>query len=145
MNTDIYDPAAADASANGDMKDAITMTPAAHHHVRRQLAKEGAEALELGVKTSGCNGYMYDLAYREAGAEAVPGDRVFDFDGVRVLVAHGNWPLVRGTAIDYVAEGLNAMLTFSNPNATGQCGCGESFSVTAPLGAGPEAEGAATP
>lgn len=137
MNADTYDPAAAE--------DAIAMTPAARRHVRRQLARQGAEALELGVKTSGCNGYMYDLHYRDAAAQAAPGDRVFDLDGVRVLVAHGNWPLVRGTTIDYVAEGLNAMLTFSNPNASGQCGCGESFSVTEPLAVGPEAEGAATP
>lgn len=110
-------------------KDAITMTAAACGHVRRQLAKHGAEALQLGVKTSGCNGYMYELAYLDPGTAPAAGDRVFDFGGVRVLVAHGNWPLVRGTEIDYVTEGLNAALKFTNPNATGECGCGESFSV----------------
>ena len=137
MNAEVHDPA-----GTGD---AITMTPAAHRHLRRQMAGQGAEVLELGVKTSGCNGYMYDLRYRDAGAEGAPGDRVFEFDGVRVLIAHGNWPLVRGTAIDYVAEGLNSTLAFTNPNATGQCGCGESFSATVPLAAGTPAEGAAAP
>ena len=119
----IYDPAAADG--------AITMTAAAQAHVRRQLIREGAEALQLGVKTSGCNGYMYELTYLDPQAETARGDRVFDFDGVRVLVAHGNWPLVRGTEIDYVTEGLNAALRFNNPNASAECGCGESFSVPA--------------
>lgn len=112
--------------------DAITMTATARGHVRRQLARHDAEALELGVKSSGCNGYMYELGYLAPGTTPAAGDRVFDFGGVRVFVAHGNWPLVRGTEIDYVTEGLNSALKFSNPNATGQCGCGESFSVPAP-------------
>lgn len=123
MNAAAFDP--------NTTKDAITMTAAARGHVQRQLARHGAEALELGVKSSGCNGYMYELAYRDADTAPAAGDRVFEFEGVRVLVAHGNWPLVRGTEIDYVTEGLNAALKFTNPNATGECGCGESFSVPA--------------
>ena len=127
MSTQFYDPAE-DAGA-------IAMTPAALAHVRRQLAKQGADALVLGVKTSGCNGYMYDLSYHEGGpddsAEAPQNTRVFDFDGVKVFVGHADWPLVRGTEIDYLVEGLNAALAFKNPNAESQCGCGESFSVKA--------------
>lgn len=106
------------------------MTHAAQQHVRRQLAKEGAHALLLGITESGCNGYMYELRYvaeDDAGDDA----RAFDFDGVTVLVENGDWALVGGTEIDYVTEGLNAVLKFRNPNATGECGCGESFSVGA--------------
>ena len=123
MSTQFYDPA--------DVAGAIAMTPAAQAHVRRQLAKQGANALVLGVKTSGCNGYMYDLAYLEDGAETLPDARVFEFGGVKIFVGKGDWPLVRGTEIDYVVEGLNAALAFKNPNAASQCGCGESFSVKA--------------
>lgn len=121
MSTQIFDPAAHDPQT-------ISMTPAACRHVRRQLAKEGAEALLLGVTESGCNGYMYELRYVEGTAADV---RTFDFDGVTVFVDNADWPLVGGTEIDYVTEGLNAVLKFRNPNATGECGCGESFSVGA--------------
>ena len=106
------------------------MTQAAQRHVRRQLDKEGAGALLLGITESGCNGYMYELRYVADEAESVPGGvRTFDFDGVTVLVDNADWPLVGGTEIDYVTEGLNAVLKFRNPNASGECGCGESFSV----------------
>lgn len=119
MSAEVYDPT--EDEANG-----IAMTPAAQAHVRRQLVKEGAEALLLGIAESGCNGYMYSLEFVTG---SLAGTRHFDFDGVTVFVEDANWPLVRGTEIDYVKVGLNAALAFNNPNATGECGCGESFSV----------------
>ena len=109
----------------------ITITPAALVHVRRQLRSEGARALVLGVTESGCNGYMYELGFagREA-TEELPSVRSFRFgEDVRVDVAEDDWPLVRGTEIDYVVEGLNSALRFNNPNADAMCGCGESFSI----------------
>ena len=106
--------------------DEIAMTPAACGHVQRQLAKEGAAALLLSLRESGCNGYMYDLSYLERELDDA---RKFDFDGVVLLVENANWPMLRGTEIDYVTEGLNSALTFRNPNAVSECGCGESFAV----------------
>ena len=114
MSAELFDPAA------------ISMTQAAQAHVRRQLAKNSAEALKLGITQSGCNGYMYELSY--LGSDLV--GRAFEFDGVTVVVDDADWKLVQGTVIDYVTEGLNSALTFKNPNATAECGCGESFSVT---------------
>ena len=49
--------------------------------------------------------------------------------GVKVYVAASMLPLVQGTEIDYVREGINAALKFKNPHAENECGCGESFSV----------------
>ncbi|MGA0839541.1 MAG: HesB/IscA family protein, partial [Pseudomonadales bacterium] len=40
-------------------------------------------------------------------------------------------PLVGGTTVDLVREGLNSSLRFKNPNAESHCGCGESFSLAA--------------
>ena len=105
----------------------ITITPAALAHVRRQLRSEGARALVLGVTESGCNGYMYELDFAN---DDLPNARSFRFgEDVRVEVAEDHWPLVRGTEIDYIVEGLNSALKFNNPNADAMCGCGESFSV----------------
>ena len=125
MSTEIFDPTAHSPAE-------ISMTHAARRHVRRQLDKEGADALLLGITESGCNGYMYELRYvADQGDTLDHGIRAFDFDGVTVLVDAADWPLVGGTEIDYVTEGLNAVLKFRNPNASGECGCGESFSVDA--------------
>ena len=105
----------------------ISMTPPALAHVKKQLQNEGASALVLGITESGCNGYMYELSYVHG---EVANARSFEFDDdVNVLVEETQWPLVRGTEIDYVTEGLNSMLKFNNPNADSQCGCGESFSL----------------
>ena len=107
----------------------IAMTRAARGHVRRQLAKEGATALLLSIRESGCNGYMYDLSYVEGVEGQLADVRKFEFDGVALLVENANWPMLRGTEIDYVTEGLNSTLIFRNPNAVSECGCGESFAV----------------
>ena len=121
MSAQIYDPTA------------LSITDRALEHVRRQLSREGANALQLGVTESGCNGYMYELDYIES--EPTESATLFEFgddesDSIRVYVRDENWELVRGTEIDFVTEGLNSALKFNNPNAETLCGCGESFSVS---------------
>lgn len=118
MTIQIFDPNAA----------MLTITDAAAEHVRRQLAVAARRALRLSVNESGCSGYMYELDYTDA---PNADDVVCELgDDVRVYVAADIVPLIRGTQIDYVREGINASLKFRNPNADAECGCGESFSVT---------------
>lgn len=106
----------------------ITMTPDAAAHIRRQLIATGRDALRLDVTESGCSGYMYELGYTDAASDS---DLVCEVaPGLRIFIAADVLPLVRGTEIDYVREGINAALKFKNPNAEAECGCGESFSVT---------------
>jgi len=108
-------------------QESITLTEAAVAQTRAQLARENALGLRLDVKPSGCSGYMYvlDLVHEEQ-----PGDRKFSFgEGVTVYVAGNALAVVNGTEVDYVKEGLNAFYKFRNPNVTGECGCGESFTV----------------
>lgn len=128
MSTGYYDPG---EGTPGEGANSIAMTSSARTHIRRQLAQQGAGALQLGIKSSGCNGYMYDLSYLDdAAPDATDAEsRAFDFDGITVFVHNANWPMLRGTEIDFVTEGLNSMLVFKNPNASAECGCGESFSV----------------
>ena len=57
--------------------------------------------------------------------------RVFEFDEkVHIFVPNKDMPLLFGTEIDFVKVGLNSMFQFTNPNVKGECGCGESFTVT---------------
>ena len=108
--------------------ESITITREALAHVKRQLRGQDATVLVLGVKESGCNGYMYELDYARG---SLANGRSFRFgEDVSVFVEDQDWPLVRGTEIDYETEGLNSMLTFNNPNADAKCGCGESFSIS---------------
>jgi iron-sulfur cluster assembly accessory protein len=105
---------------------AIIVTEAARAHLRAQIA-DSRRSLRLGVKESGCNGYMYTLDYIDApGAAdlACPVD-----DSVTLYVSTEDLPMVQGTEVDYVTEGLNSSLKFKNPNAATYCGCGESFAV----------------
>jgi len=105
----------------------ISVTAAASAHIRRQIANSGRRYLRLGVKESGCNGYMYTLDYIDQPTAA---DREFHVDdALSLYVSSADLPLVSGTEVDFVTEGLNSALKFKNPNAESHCGCGESFSV----------------
>ncbi len=106
---------------------AITLTPAAAERVRRFLAERGhGVGLRVGVRKTGCSGFAYVLNYAD---EQEAGDRVFDSQGVRVLVDPDSLALIDGTEVDFVRHGLNESFRFRNPNVRGECGCGESFSV----------------
>ena len=108
----------------------ITITPAASERMHQFLAQTpGAAGVRFGVKRTGCSGFGYtvDLATAVAGD-----DTVFEQDGVRVIVDRKALPFVDGTEIDFQRQGLNATFVFRNPNATGECGCGESFTVETP-------------
>lgn len=105
----------------------IEVTERAADHIRRSLAqREGAAGLRLGVRTSGCSGFMYTVGYAD---DIADDDSVIDTHGVRVVIDRKSLPFLEGMEVDFVREGLNERFSFRNPNASGECGCGESFSV----------------
>lgn len=106
---------------------AITLTEAAAKHVTKHLEKRGkGVGIRLGVKTTGCSGMAYVLEYVD---EVAPEDKVFQQHGVSVFVDPKSLVYIDGTELDFVKEGLNEGFDFKNPNTTGECGCGESFTV----------------
>ena len=105
----------------------ITLTDSAAERVRTFLATRGAGiGLRLGIKKTGCSGFAYVVNYAD---EVGDGDVVFATDYLKVIVYQQSLELIDGTEVDYVREGLNEAFRFRNPNAVGECGCGESFSV----------------
>ncbi len=105
----------------------VTLTENAAARVRKFLTQRGqGVGLRLGVRTSGCSGLAYMIEFAD---EALPDDHRFDSHGVTVLVDPRSLAMLDGTELDFVREGLNEGFKFSNPNAKGSCGCGESFSV----------------
>lgn len=109
-------------------QEAVSVTPAAVEHFQRQLSRnENARAVRLSVKESGCTGYMYVV-------DLVDSARDDDFryspaEGLELYIDRKSLPIVSGTEIDYVTQGVNRQLKFLNPNAQDECGCGESFNV----------------
>ena len=106
---------------------AISLTPAAAQRIRNQLAARGhGLGLRLGVKTTGCSGFSYVVNFVD---ESAPGDQVFESEGVQVYVDPASLPALAGVRVDFVRQGLNESFRFENPNAKGECGCGESFTT----------------
>lgn len=122
MSVQTFNP---DAAATQPLS--LRMTDKALRRAEKEVAKQAAIGLRLTVKKSGCSGFRYLLDFVN---EAQAGDLRVDInDKVTLFVAEDCRALVNGTEIDYVTEGLNASFEFHNPNATGECGCGESFTV----------------
>ncbi|HZH42658.1 MAG TPA: iron-sulfur cluster assembly accessory protein [Lysobacter sp.] len=108
---------------------AISLAPAALARVQHFVRETpGALGLRFGVQRAGCSGWQHfaDLA-REQRAD----DTVFEQGGVRIFVDAVSLPLVDGTLIDFVKQGLGEQFVFRNPNIAAECGCGESFTTEA--------------
>ena len=106
---------------------AITITPAAAAHVAEQIDARGhGIGIRVGVKTTGCSGMAYVLEFVD---KLEVGDQVFEEAGVKVVVDPKSLLYIDGTEMDFVKQGVNEGFEFINPNAKGECGCGESFSI----------------
>lgn len=121
MSVETYSP-------DNDPALAVTMTTAAIKHTRAQLqAETGAVGVRLAARKAGCSGFMYHVEFVN---EVDGADKVFPVaDDFSVYVDTDSLPLVGGTEIDFVQEGLSRVFKFNNPRAKDTCGCGESFTV----------------
>ncbi|GAB3040047.1 MULTISPECIES: iron-sulfur cluster assembly accessory protein [Oleiagrimonas] len=105
----------------------IQITDNARERMKSYLAGHPqASGVRFGVRRTGCSGFGYVI---ELAGESHDGDQVVEVDGVPLVIDAKSRPLVDGTVIDFQRQGLNTSFVFHNPNATGECGCGESFTV----------------
>jgi len=103
--------------------------PAAVEIKKFMSSEEGlpeTAGLRVRVVPGGCSGFQYSLNIEEASRE---GDFVLDEKGVRLFVDMFSAQYLNGVQIDYVSNVMGAGFTFTNPNATGSCGCGSSFTA----------------
>ena len=107
----------------------IVLTATAATEVRRYIEEQGAAesaGLRVGVLPGGCSGFQYGLNIEdEAGEE----DMVFEAEGIRLFVDPFSLQYLNGTEIDFVSTFQGSGFTFNNPNSSGGCGCGSSFTV----------------
>src|SRR5580704_10910565 len=107
---------------------AITVTESAAKRIaflREQEAVGGAN-LRIAVSGGGCSGFQYGLSFDD---QTNPDDRVFERDGVGVVVDDISLDLLNGAEVDFVEDLMGASFQIRNPNAASSCGCGNSFSI----------------
>jgi len=107
----------------------ISVTPKAIEQVKTIL-KQGnhqkGTGLRVGVKGGGCSGLSYVLDFEK---EPRQGDKVLEFDGIRVFLDPKSAIYLKGTQLDFSDGLMGKGFNFINPNAQRTCGCGSSFGV----------------
>jgi iron-sulfur cluster assembly accessory protein len=112
----------------------IEITSNAATQIHKMLSKRGSAetGLRIAVKAGGCSGFEYVFGWER---EPKTTDSIFEGEGgAKVFVDARSLRLLDGSVLDYDTSLLSKGFTFSNPHATGTCGCGVSFSVSEDFG-----------
>jgi iron-sulfur cluster assembly accessory protein len=108
----------------------MEITDSAAEEVKKFMSGEEGlpetAGLRVRVVPGGCSGFQYSLNIEE---ESRQGDYILDEKGVRLFVDMFSAQYLNGVRIDYVSGMMGSGFTFTNPNATGGCGCGSSFTA----------------
>jgi iron-sulfur cluster assembly accessory protein len=107
----------------------VTLTAKAVEMVKITREQEGIEesfGLRVAVRGGGCSGFEYALDFEN---EPRDNDHVLEYDGLTVFVDALSARYLQGTTVDYTLGMQGAGFKFINPNASGTCGCGSSFTV----------------
>lgn len=108
----------------------LVVTPVAGAEVKKFMDAEGVTVeqggLRVSVQPGGCSGFKYSLVIED---QAADDDVILPNDGFKVFVDPFSAQYLNGVTIDYVSSMQGSGFTFKNPNATGGCGCGSSFSA----------------
>ena len=107
--------------------DGVILSDTAATKVAALLEQEGRDdlALRIAVQPGGCSGLRYQLFFDE---RQLDGDVVKEFGSVKVVTDRMSAPYLGGATIDFVDTIEKQGFTIDNPNATGSCACGDSFS-----------------
>lgn len=85
---------------------------------------EGKE-FRVYVQGGGCSGFSYGFMFDDKRE----GDTIVAVGGVTCFVDPQSMMFLKGSTVDFIEGLTGAGFTVKNPNATGSCGCGSSFSV----------------
>ena len=108
----------------------LNVSESAATEIKKFMASEEGlpetSGLRVRVVPGGCSGFQYSLNIEE---ESRQGDFILNEHGVRLFVDMFSVQYLNGVEIDYVSGVMGSGFTFKNPNATGSCGCGTSFTA----------------
>jgi iron-sulfur cluster assembly protein len=107
---------------------ALLLTAAAEDRIAALMARapEGAIGVRLSTPRRGCSGLAYSVDYV---TEEKPFDEKIETSGGTFYVDGASILYLIGSTMDWREDDFTAGFVFDNPNAKGQCGCGESFTV----------------
>ncbi len=108
----------------------VTLTSQAEDEVLKFMEAEKVQpdvaGLRVSVLPGGCSGFKYSLNIEERPLED---DHILQMSRVRVFVDGFSLQYLNGVTVDYTSSMQGSGFTFTNPNATGGCGCGSSFNA----------------
>jgi len=106
----------------------VTVSENAAKRIATLIEMEGDAdlMLRLSVSGGGCSGFQYGFSFDKSQQQD---DRVFERNGVKVVIDDTSLELLAGAEIDFVEDLVGASFQIRNPNASSSCGCGNSFSV----------------
>jgi iron-sulfur cluster assembly accessory protein len=106
----------------------LQLTDRAVEKVKELLASEEKTGygLRVVVQGGGCSGFQYGLTWEN---EQKDNDKILEFDGLKVFVDSMSVLYLEGVQIDYIDSLQGSGFKIDNPNASGTCGCGSSFSA----------------
>ncbi|MBK8157508.1 MAG: iron-sulfur cluster insertion protein ErpA [Rhodospirillaceae bacterium] len=106
----------------------VTVSDNAAKRIATLIQMEGDAdlMLRLSVSGGGCSGFQYGFSFDKSQQQD---DRVFERNGVKVVIDDTSLELLAGAEIDFVEDLVGASFQIRNPNASSSCGCGNSFSV----------------
>lgn len=92
----------------------------------KEPSSEG-KMLRVSVEAGGCSGFQYSFSLDN---KENSDDRVFEKDGVKLVVDDISYDFVKGATVDYEEELIrSAFVVSTNPSAVGGCSCKSSFMV----------------
>ncbi|KAH6798875.1 Iron-sulfur cluster biosynthesis family protein [Perilla frutescens var. frutescens] len=108
--------------------DAVHMTDNCVRRIKELQAEEASKKLlRLSIEAGGCSGFQYNFALDD---KTNNDDRIFEKDGVKLVVDNISFDFVKGATVDYVEELIRSAFQVStNPSAVGGCSCKSSFMV----------------
>ena len=109
------------------MNKIIQITPIALTKLKNIKISQKCESIKLSVKGGGCNGFNYQLEPYNKPAEK--NDEILKFDDLELQVCGYSLFHLFGTKIDWDESIMGSAFTFTNPNASSKCGCGNSFGI----------------
>lgn len=115
-------------SFNSDESKNFSVSDDAVLYIRRIAQKNSSESkpfFRIAVEGGGCSGFQYNYSFDSKNES----DLSFYYNDVKIVISPESFEFIKGSMLDFYEDFGGSGLTVKNPNATGTCGCGVSFSV----------------
>ena len=104
----------------------ITVSQEAWAKIHEKLEASASKTVIIGINETGCNGYSYTFTT----SKELPLQNYIQEQDHFVTVDQAALPFIQGSTLEWSGDDIfSKHFIFTNPNSTGECGCGESFSI----------------